>query len=87
MHLETLRLIRNILLRTAAVSYLFVMLTVPITFFFSDSLSAYTANLLHTTPAEYNILVANFYTSAKFYVIFILLSPALALHWTIKTNK
>jgi len=84
MTLDSLRLLRNILLRSAALCYAFMIVSALIWVPLSDTWTGLTSNL-YLVPAEtvHNIVVW-FLTAAKFLAIFVLLIPGLALHWTIK---
>jgi hypothetical protein len=83
MTLESLRLARNILLRSAVLCYAFLILSVLLWVPFSQTWTGLTSSWYHIAPDRINTIVINFLTVAKFYAIFILLVPGLALHWTI----
>lgn len=87
MTLDSLRLIRDILLRSAAVCYLFIILTAIIWLPLSDTWTGLTASWYHITPEQVHNLVVGFFSIAKFYAMFVLLVPGLALHWTIKREQ
>lgn len=84
MTLDSLRLWRNILLRSAALSYAFLMLSALIWLPFSDTWTGMTSSCYHITPETVHNIVVYFLSVAKFFAIFVLLVPGLALHWTIK---
>lgn len=84
---ESLELIRNILLRTAAIAYGFAILSALATFVLWDTWTSLISQWFHTTPAILGPLILAFFTAVKFYAIFMLLVPALALHWTIKAQR
>lgn len=84
MTLDSLRLWRNILLRSAAVCYAFLMLSALIWLPLSDTWTGMTSSLYHITPETVHNIVVYFLSAAKFFAIFVLLVPGLALHWTIK---
>ncbi len=83
MTLESLRLWRNILLRSAAVCYAFLMLSALIWLPLADTCTGMTSSLYHITPETEHNIVVYFLSVAKFFAIFVLLVPGLALHWTI----
>lgn len=87
MKLDSIRLARNILLRSAALCYAFLLLTALIWLPFADTWVGITSSWYHITPERVHSLVINFLSVAKFYGIFILLVPGLALHWTLKTEE
>jgi len=87
MNLDLLRLVRNILLRTAAIAYSFILVSSLVTITFWDTWTGLNSQWFHISPETLGLLVANFLACAKFYAIFLVLSPALALHWTIKASE
>lgn len=87
MTIESLRLLRNILYRAAAVSYAILILSALIWLPFSETWTGLTCNWYHITPERVHNSVIDFLSVAKFYTIFLLLVPALALHWTVKTGS
>ncbi len=84
---ELLELIRNILLKTAAITYGLAVLMAVATFLLWDTWTTLISQSFHTTPAVLSPLMLTFFTAIKFYAIFMLLAPALALHWTIKARR
>jgi hypothetical protein len=87
MTLESLRLVRNILLRAAALSYAFIILSALIWIPLSETWIGLTGNLYHVSADTVRNIVVGFLSIAKFYGIFLLLIPGLALHWTIKSEE
>lgn len=85
--MDSLRLTRNILLRSAALAYLFIMVSALIWLPLSETWTGFTCNCYHITPERVHNLVVDFLSCAKFYAIFVLLVPGLALHWTIKKEQ
>ena len=86
MTLESLCLMRNILLRSAALCYAFILLSALIWLPMSETWTTLTANWYHITPERVHNIVVDFFSVAKFYGIFVLLVPGLALHWTVKKD-
>jgi uncharacterized membrane protein YcfT len=85
MTLDSLRLLRNILLRTAVISIACSYAALLATFAFWDTWAALTSQLFHLSPeALSRPVLLYFFVAVKFFNIFVLLAPALALHWTIK---
>ncbi len=85
MNLELLKLIRNVLLRCAAVCFGFSVIMALSTALLWDSWTALASQWFHTNTDGLGLTLVYFFASVKFYAIFVLLSPGLALHWTIKT--
>lgn len=82
---ETVRLIRDILLRTLLVSLIIVLLFVGVYYGgrrYLDSLLVERLALID--QKSLNVIVVSFFVLIRFYLVFILLAPALALHWTLK---
>lgn len=84
MTIDSLRLLRNLLLRAAALSYAFLMLSALGWTLLSETWIRLTTSWYHVTPERVHNLVVDYLSCAKFYAIFVLLVPGLALHWTIK---
>jgi hypothetical protein len=85
---ETVRLIRDILLRIFLIS-LFIALLFAGVYYGARS---YVDNLLVTRleiidQGSLKAIVVSIFALIRFYLIFILLAPALALHWTLKRLK
>jgi hypothetical protein len=82
---ETVRLIRDILLRTFLISLIIALLIVGVYYggrHYWDNLMVVRLALI---DQEFlNVVVVGFFALIRFYLIFILLAPALALHWTLK---
>jgi hypothetical protein len=82
---ETVRLIRDILLRTLLISLIIALLIVGIYYGgrrYWDNLMVVRLALIE--QGSLNVIVVSFFVLIRFYLIFILLAPALALHWTLK---
>jgi hypothetical protein len=82
---ETVRLIRDILLRTFLISLSIALLIVGIYYggrHYWDNLMV--GRLALIDQESLNVVVVGFFVLIRFYLIFILLAPALALHWTLK---
>lgn len=83
---ETIRQFRNILLRTFAVTCILNLLMAAATFGLWDTWTVMTGQWFHTSPESLGPLMVNFFTATKFFALFVLLGPALALHWTLKSE-
>jgi len=87
MTLESLRLVRNILLRSALLCYGFLLLSALVWLPLAETWTGLTSTWYHIPPERVNEIVIDFLSVAKFYAIFVLLVPGLALHWTIKSEQ
>lgn len=87
MNLESVRLARNILFRTLVVVFALNLLVALATFGLWDTWTTLTSQWFHTTPEVLGPLMVNFFTTAKFVAIYVLLAPAIALHWTLTAEK
>ena len=87
MNTDLLKVIRNILLRTAALSLVFSWLMAAATIGLWDTWSNLTSQWFHTPTSDMGPMMVAFFAHIKLYVVFVLLAPALALHWTIKSSK
>jgi hypothetical protein len=87
MTLESLRLTRNILLRSAVLCYVAIILSALLWLPLSETWTGLVCNWYHITPERVHNIVVYFFSVAKFYAIFMLLVPGLALHWTIKREQ
>ncbi len=83
-NLEILRLIRNILFRGFGVG-LIIALVLGLVMMVGWT---YWMNMagawFHTDPTTLTPLMLKFFVDIRFFLLFILLTPALAIHWTIK---
>ena len=87
MKIETIRLLRNILLRTLAVTFVLNLLMATATFGLWDTWTSISGQWFHTDPQAMGPLMINFFTATKFFALFVLLGPALALHWTLRAEE
>ncbi len=87
MNLESLRLVRNILLRSAVIGVGFTLFIQVVTLVGWDTWTDLAVTRFHADPLQFANLVLSFLTAIKFFLIFILLTPGLAIHWTIKQEQ
>ncbi len=87
MKLETIKFFRNVLLRTFAVTFVLNLLMALATFGMWDTWTSITGRWFHTEPQAMGPLMVNFFTATKFFALFVLLGPVLALHWTVKAEE
>jgi Na+-driven multidrug efflux pump len=84
-NIELLKLIRNILLRAFVIGLGFAIFYGGATFLFWKPIIQLTSDQLHIISHEsFGLVVVSFLTEVRFFLIFCLLTPALALHWTIR---
>jgi hypothetical protein len=87
MDYEALRVIRNILLRTFAIGLFITLVLGPVTVLGWTTWIGIAKNWLHTDADTFSLLVLQFFSAIRFYLVFIVLTPALAIHWTIKKHE
>jgi hypothetical protein len=87
MNFEVLRQVRDLLLRTALVTLILAWIVAGLTFGLWDVWAGTTSQLFRTPVAELGPVIVNFFSFIKFYMIFVLLAPALGLHWEIKKRE
>ncbi len=87
MNNETLRLSRNILLRTFVVGVILAVLLALATTAFWTPCVGTIERLFHVSEATLAPMVLNFFLNVRFLLVFLILAPALALHWTLKKDK
>lgn len=87
MTIDNLRLVRNILLRSFIVGTLIYLFSVIATYSAWDTWVSLTSKWYHADEPTLSRLVLDFFVNCKFFLTFILLVPALGIHWTIKTEE
>lgn len=87
MNIDYLKQARNLLLRMLFITLIFAMLMQLATSSFWNLWTDMAAQWFHTDKEELGVMLFNFFAAVKFYAIFVLLAPALALHWTVKSQK
>ena len=83
MTLESLRLLRNILLRSVLVGIGLRSSGIACSGAWDTWIRPIT-QLCRTDEAHVSSLVLTLFTEMRFFSVFVLLTPALAIHWTIK---
>jgi hypothetical protein len=84
--LDTLRLLRNILLRIFAVGVVFALAMLVATLAAWPVWTGLAMGWFHADQAQLSTVVLAFFTEIRFYFLFILLAPAVALHWTLRSE-
>jgi hypothetical protein len=87
MNLEILRLLRNIFLRSCAVGVGIGFISWIITLVWWNCWVGLATSICHTDEATLTQLTLRFFADMKFYLIFLLLTPGLAMHWTLKREE
>ena len=82
---ETIRVMRDALFRTFIIGLIFGLMYFCVYYGWRD----YWDRLVVVQWAlidqkSLNVVIMNFFGLIRFYLVFILLAPALALHWTLK---
>lgn len=85
MNPEILRVVRNILLRAFAIGVTIMILLAIITFSGWETwMSIFTEKWHLISRDALSVIVVSFFTEARFFLLLCLLTPALAIHWTLK---
>jgi len=84
---DTLRLIRNILLKCFAIGVVFALLMLIATLAAWPVWTGLAVRWFHVDEAQLGNVVLAFFTAIRFYFLFVLLAPALALHWTLRGER
>ena len=84
MNYETLRLVRNILLRSFVVGFVIALVLGLVTMIGWTTWMGWASEWFHTDSATLMPLVLQFFVQIRFFLLFIVLTPALAIHWTLK---
>lgn len=87
MKLETLKEVRNLLLKVFLVSLIFAWLMAAATVGLWDYWSSIMSQMLRTPHEALGPMISNWFALIKFYMVFLLLAPALGLHWEIKSRE
>ena len=81
---DNLRLIRNLLLRTFVVGLGITLLLALLTFSLWDTWVPIVERMFHTNIEFLTPIVVEFFMQVRFFLLYIVLAPALAIHWTLK---
>ena len=87
MTLDSLKLLRNILYRAVLISIAFAIVLAALTFGLWDTWTGMAMGMFRTTETELSNIVIQFFTAIRFWIVFVLLTPALAIHWTMKKEE
>jgi hypothetical protein len=84
--MEVVRLLRNIFLRAFVVGAGIGLLFAILTFVAWDAGMSFATRFFHTDAATMTPIALQFFAQLRFFVWFGLLTPGLALHWTLKAE-
>jgi hypothetical protein len=84
--METLRLIRNVLLRSFAIGVGFALLMLIGMLVAWPVWSGIAMSWFHTDEATLSSAALRLFIEIRFYLVFVLLTPGLAIHWTIRSE-
>ncbi len=87
MNHETLRLTRNILLRWFVVGVMLALMLGLVTICAWDWWTTMAGTWFHTDTATMTPIVLEFFVDLRFFLLFFVLAPALAIHWTLKHEQ
>ena len=87
MEKEKLILIRNFLFKIFIVGVLFALFLFVMTVTFWGTWSSFIYSKFQLTEKELGQLVVQQFINLRFYLVFVILVPAISLHWTIKSHK
>lgn len=87
MNNQSLRLLRNVLLRSFVVGLIIAFVLGLGTMMSWTTFTEIMGSRLHADEATLAPLVLEFFLNVRFFLLFILLTPALAIHWTIKKDN
>ena len=87
MEKQKLILIRDFLLKTFIVSLAFAILLFVMTATFWDKWSSFVYMKFQVPKQELGELVVNSFLHLRLYLIFVILTPGIAIHWLVKSKK
>jgi ABC-type arginine/histidine transport system permease subunit len=87
MNTTTLRLARNLLLRSFVVGLVIALLLGLIVMAGWSTWIDLASAWFHTDEATLTPIILQFFMTIRFFLLFILLTPALAIHWTLKKDN
>lgn len=83
---DTLRLIRNILFRIFVIGTVIALGLGLVTLTSWTTWMGIASQWFHTDTATLTPIVLKFFMDIRFFLLFIVLAPALAVHWTLKRD-
>lgn len=87
MEIEKIIFFRNFLFRTLIIGILFAIFLAVLTFAFWDTWVPLTVRFFKIEEKEIGELLLTFFLHVRIVLVFLILAPALALHWMVKSKK
>lgn len=87
MEIEKIIFFRNFLFRTLIIGILFAIFIAVLTFAFWDTWVPLTGRFFRIEEKELGELTLTFFLHVRIVLVFLILAPALALHWMVKSKK
>lgn len=87
MELEKIVFFRNFLFRTLIIAVLFAIFLAVLTFALWDTWAPMTVRIFRVEEKELGELILTFFLNVRLVLVFLILAPALALHWMAKSKK
>ena len=88
MSYETIRILRDVLLRAFVIGVAFALLYGVVTLLgWQTWLSLVTVRWHLVDERTFGILLVTWFSVLRFFLVFVLLVPGLALHWTLKREE
>ena len=84
--LDTLRLIRNVLLRSFVIGIVLALSMLIGMLVAWPFWTALAMAWFHTDEPHLSAVVLGLFVQIRFYLVFVLLAPGLAIHWTIRSE-
>ena len=84
---EKIVFFRNFLFRTLLIGVFFAILTFVLLVAFRNTWEIWVAKYFGTEEKELGKIVLNFFMNVRLVLVFLILSPAIALHWMVKKVK
>lgn len=84
MNFDTLRVYRNILLRSFVIGFAITLVLGIVTMLGWTSWMSLATSWFHTDEATLTPLVLKMFVDIRFFLLFVVLTPGLAMHWTLK---
>ncbi|MBI3308804.1 MAG: hypothetical protein HYZ79_05470 [Candidatus Melainabacteria bacterium] len=87
MEKQNLQLIRDFLFKTFIIGIVFAILLITLTMLFWEQWSSFLYGKFLITDKELGKLFVNSVLHLRFYLLFVILTPAIALHWILKCKN
>jgi hypothetical protein len=84
--METLRLLRNVFIRGFFVGAALALVSATVTVAGWNVWMPFAARFFHTDAVTLTSVTLQFFVGLRFFLYFCLLTPAIALHWTLKAE-